>query len=147
MTSAAAGDPDASARNLIGTAIGHETAADGLALEAIADDDTRDVLLEAATLWLGALVGSHNQHGDWLAEVHKDAGKHPDYVMRVWYLNGRFSMRARQGAIAQEITRQVEALANWRDPHPDDATFAASAEVFARLWAVATSEVKRAEGG
>jgi hypothetical protein len=138
------------ARDLIGTAVGHETGADNFALEVTNDDDTRDVLLEAATLWCAALAGTSGGCGDWLRN-HADnpTSQHPDYAMRVWYMNGRFSKGRRQGAVAQDITRQTQALAasfvaESGAPAP---TGAVAARAFQQLWSFAKQKIRATDSG
>jgi len=121
-----------------GQAVGHETGADGFALAVIEEKDYRDPMLEAATLWCAALAGSNEDRGDWARNVFANPMGYPGYAMRVWYLNGKFSTGERQGAIAQQITRQAEELASalGRDTHSS----ADRAELFLALWKLALCE-------
>jgi hypothetical protein len=127
------------AQNLLGSFVGHETAADAFAIDVL-EDAYRDGMLEAATLWCAALAGTNNDCGDWLEHYSSDPGRqYPAFAMRVWYLNGRFSTGKRQGRIAHEITRQAEALS--QAIGSDDAPVDAGAEVFRKLWRIASAEV------
>jgi hypothetical protein len=63
--------------NLIGSLTGHETAADAFALEVI-EEEHRDPMLEAATLWCAALAGSNDDCGDWVENFAANPrGKYP----------------------------------------------------------------------
>jgi hypothetical protein len=131
--------------NLIGSLTGHETAADAFALEVI-EEAYRDPMLEAATLWCAALAGSNDDCGDWIENFAANPrGKYPGFAMRVWFLNGKFSSGRRQGRIAQEITRQAEALAAALGQ--DDDAAGESAEVFRKLWQIASEETGTARRG
>jgi hypothetical protein len=130
--------------NLIGSLTGHETAADAFALEVI-DEQYRDPMLEAATLWCAVLAGSNDDCGDWVDNFAANPrGQYPGFAMRVWFLNGKFSSGRRQGRIAQEITRQAEALAAALGQ--DDEPAGESAEVFRKLWQIASEETGTAGG-
>ena len=132
------------AHNLIGSFVGHETAADAFALDVI-DEQYRDPMLEAATLWCAALSGTNDDCGDWLDNFGKDPrGKYPAFSMRVWYMNGRFSQGRRQGKIAQEITRQAEAMA--KEIRENEQLAEGSVEVFRRLWGIAAKEAGVEDG-
>jgi hypothetical protein len=98
-------------------------------------------LLEAATLWFTAL-GSADRGGlDWLARSSESKGRaYPQYAMRVWFLNGRFSKGARQGEVAQAITRTAEAVE--RQPSMAMMGTGAWLPVFRELWAIAQDEAE-----
>jgi len=126
------------AHDLIGSFVGHETAADAFALEVI-DEQYRDPMLEAATLWCAALSGTNDDCGDWLDNFGKDPrGQYPAFSMRVWYMNGRFSQGKRQGKIAHDITRQAEALA--KNIRENEQMAEGNVEIFRRLWGIAAKE-------
>ena len=137
-----AAEHGAEGHNLMGTHVGHETGADAFALDVI-EEDFRDPVLEATTLWCAALAGTNDDCGDWVHNVFAaPAEKYPGYPMRVWFLNGRFSKGKRQGHIAQEITRQAEALASalGQDQEFSDE----SSDLFRKLWAIAAKEAETA---
>jgi len=128
----------AEGHNLIGSFVGHETAADAFALDVI-DEQYRDPMLEAATLWCAALSGTNDDCGDWLDNFGKDPrGKYPAFSMRVWFMNGRFSQGRRQGKIAQDITRQSEALA--KEIRQAEQLGDGGVETFRKLWAIGSKE-------
>jgi hypothetical protein len=133
-----ASETGSEAHNLIGSFVGHETAADAFALDVI-DEQYRDPMLEAATLWCAALSGTNDDCGDWLDNFGKDPrGKYPAFSMRVWFMNGRFSQGRRQGKIAHDITRQAEALA--KEIRENEQLAGGSVEIFRRLWTIASKE-------
>jgi hypothetical protein len=135
---AQAEETGAEGHNLIGSFVGHETGADGFALDVI-DEQYRDPMLEAASLWCAALSGTNDDCGDWLDNFSKDPrGKYPAFSMRVWFMNGRFSQGRRQGRIAQEITKQAEALS--KDIRQTEQLAEGSFETFQKLWAIASKE-------
>jgi hypothetical protein len=126
------------AQNLIGTFVGHETAADGFALDVI-DEQYRDPMLEAATLWCAALSGTNGDCGNWLQNFPAHAlEQYPAFSMRVWFLNGKFSSGKRQGEIAKAITAQTEALA--RVNHEEESLTPDSARLFRNLWNIAAAQ-------
>jgi len=133
-----AGETGTEAQNLIGSFVGHETAADGFALDVI-ENEYRDPMLEAATLWCAALAGTNDDCGDWLDHFGANPrGNYPAFSMRVWFMNGRFSEGKRKGRIAQDITRQAEALA--RTIRQDEQPARDSAGVFLKLWQIAEKQ-------
>src|SRR5262249_41882984 len=137
-TMAHAAETGDQAHDLLGSFVGHETGADGFALDVI-EEEYRDGVLEAATLWCAALSGTNDDCGDWLDNFNKDArGKYPAFSMRVWFLNGRFSSGKRQGPIAQDITRQAEALAI--AIRAAEQSTPASAVAFRKLWDIAMKQ-------
>ncbi len=139
-----AAETGAEAHDLLGSFVGHETGADGFALDVI-EEDYRDPMLETATLWCAALSGTNDDCGDWLDNFGKDPrGKYPAFSMRVWFLNGRFSSGRRQGPIAQAITRQAEALAKAIRQAEESSDI--SADVFRKLWDIAMKETGVASG-
>jgi len=135
QVTAHAAETGAEAHDLLGSFVGHETGADGFALDVI-QEEYRDPVLEAATLWCAALSGTNDDCGDWLDNFGKDPrGKYPAFSMRVWFLNGRFSSGKRQGPVAQNITRQAEALA--KAIREAEQSTEPNSGVFRKLWAIA----------
>jgi hypothetical protein len=105
----------------------------------VTSEEYQPALLEAATLWFTAL-GSADRGGiDWLARSGESAGRaYPQYAMRVWFLNGRFSTGARQGEIAQAITQTAQVI----EKQPSMAAMETPTwlPVFRELWAIAQDE-------
>ena len=132
-----AAEHGAEAFNLVGTAQGHETGADVFALEVIGEE-YREPVMEAATLWCAALAGTNADRGDWVKGAFANPLGYPGYAMRVWFINGRLSSGMRQGPIAQDITRQAEALASALSQQQHSV---AHLELFGTLWKVAAREV------
>src|SRR5262249_20297496 len=102
----------------------------------VTPEEYRPALLEAATLWLGAVASADRGGMDWLEKAGQSKGRaYPQYAMRVWFLNGRFSTGERQGEIARTITRAVQAI----EARPSEAEFPAQAlqSGVAALWKIA----------
>ena len=107
----------------------------------VTPEEYHHALLEAATLWLGVLASADRGGMDWLEKAGQSKGRaYPQYAMRVWFLNGRFSTGERQGEIARCITRAVEAI----EARPSEAEFPAQAlqSSFAALWKIARAEAE-----
>jgi hypothetical protein len=115
-----------------------EQDADCFAIEA-APDTYRGAMLEAATLWFTALASADRGGTGWLEKSAEAKGRaYPQYAMRVWFLNGRYSTGARQGKIAQAITRTAEAIES--SPSGVDVSLAKLALLFRALWAIGCAE-------
>jgi hypothetical protein len=144
-----AGDEGASAQDLRGSTLQLEQDADCFPFE-VAPEDDRDALLDAASLWLAALAAADRGGHDWLAATTASQGRlHPQYAMRVWFVNGRYSSGARAGEVAMTARRAAEAIQARASVHgryaPDTVL-----SVFRALWAIARDEVgegARAGGG
>jgi hypothetical protein len=108
---AAHGDPSITASlNLYGTTMMFEQDADCFAIEA-APEPYREPLLDAASLWLTALACADRGGTGWMPAVFATQGRvHPQYAMRVFFLNGRYSTGDRQGEVAQWVRRAAEDL-------------------------------------
>ena len=101
----------------------------------------RGAMLEVATLWFTALASADRGGTDWLEKSAEGKGRaYPQYAMRVWFLNGRYSTGARQGKIAQSTTQTAEAIE--ASPSGADLSLEKLAPVFRALW-----EIGRAESG
>jgi hypothetical protein len=140
-TMAFAKDEGAAAVDFLDTVLSHEIAADTFAL-GVADDDLRHPLLEAATLWCAALAGGNSSSPSWWPEeaMASEGLAHPPFAMRVWQMNGRYSTGARQGWVAQEITRRAESVTERAGAPPLPA--AALERAFPALWRVALRAVR-----
>lgn len=117
-----------------------EQDADCFAIE-VTGEEYRGAMLEAATLWFAALASTDRGGMDWLEKSADSKGRaYPQYAMRVWFLNGRYSTGARKGKIAQEITKTAEAI----EARPSSAGFPTEKLVliFRALWKIARDEIK-----
>ncbi len=102
--------PDTVAVDLTESTQRFEQDADCFAIEAV-PETYRSAMLEAATLWFTTLASADRGGTDWLEKSAEGKGRaYPQYAMRVWFLNGRYSTGMRQGKIAQEITRTAQAI-------------------------------------
>ncbi len=104
-------DPSITASlNLYGTTMMFEQDADCFAIEAT-PDPYKEPLLDAASLWLTALACADRGGTGWMPAVFATEGRiHPQYAMRVFLLNGKYSEGARQGEVAQWVRRAAEDL-------------------------------------
>jgi hypothetical protein len=104
-------DPSiAAALNLYGTTMMFEQDADCFAIEAT-PEPYKEPLLDAASLWLTALACADRGGTGWMPAVFATAGRvHPQYAMRVFMLNGKYSTGDRQGEVAQWVRRAAEDL-------------------------------------
>jgi hypothetical protein len=138
------GDPQVQAFNLLGSTLSFELAADNFALEVVTDEEFRQVLLEAASLWCAVLESNHERGTDWIrSSFDKPQSEHPAYPMRVWYLNGRFSSGKRQGEIAQTIRRHAEAVG--KQVRSRAALDEHALQVFRALWTIGMQEIAAAD--
>jgi tetratricopeptide (TPR) repeat protein len=121
ITAAAGVDKDASDRsirvaNLVGTGSSFEFAADNFAI-GILNDNVREAMLEAASLWCAALERANVVEGNRfkdLIRMNESPESHPSFALRVWNLNGRFSSGWRQGELARSVaTAAEEAAYEW----------------------------------
>ena len=117
-----------------------EQDADCFPLE-VTPDDYRDALLEASSLWLAALAAGDRGGHDWLEASSAGQGRvHPQYAMRVWFINGRYSSGSRAGEvalIARRTAEAIEARASVQGRHAPDVVF----RVLEALWGIARDEV------
>jgi len=136
----AAEDGDATAQDLRSSTLQLEQDADCFPLE-VAPEDYRGALLEASSLWLTALAAADRGGHDWLESSWTAQGRvHPQYAMRVWFINGRFSSGPRAGEVARTACRTAEAIetqASVQDRYAPDEVFS----VFDALWGIAREEV------
>jgi hypothetical protein len=126
--------------DLRGSVLQLEQDADCFPIE-VTHEDYRDAMLEAATLWFTALASADRSGMDWLEKSVESKGRaYPQYAMRVWFLNGRFSTGARQGEIAQAITRTAESI----EARPSGADIPGEKFVplFGALWKIAREEAE-----
>ena len=130
--------PDTVAVDLTDSTQRFEQDADCFAIEAV-PETYRGAMLEAATLWFTALASADRGETDWLEKSAEAKGRaYPQYAMRVWFLNGRYSTGARQGKIAQAITRTAEAIE--ASPSGVDVSLTKLALLFRALWAIGCAE-------
>jgi hypothetical protein len=131
-------NPDTVAVDLTDSTQRFEQDADCFAIEAV-PETYRGAMLEAATLWFTALASADRGGTDWLEKSAESKGRaYPQYAMRVWFLNGRYSTGARQGKIAQAITRTAEAIES--SPRGVDVSPAKLALLFRALWEIGCAE-------
>jgi len=133
------------AQDLRGSTLQLEQDADCFPLE-VAPDDCRDALLEASSLWLAALAAADRGGHDWLEASTAGKGRvHPQYAMRVWFINGRYSSGSRAGQVALTARRTAEAIEGHPSVQgrygPDEVL-----RVFRALWAIAGEEVGEQAG-
>jgi hypothetical protein len=143
----AAEDGDATAQDLRSSTLQLEQDADCFPFE-VAPEDYRDALLEASSLWLAALAAADRGGHDWLEASTAAQGRvHPQYAMRVWFINGRYSSGSRAGEVAMTASRTAEAIeaqASVQGRYTPDEVFS----VFEALWGIARDEVgEGARGG
>jgi hypothetical protein len=134
--------PDTVVADLTESTQRFEQDADCFAIEAVPETD-RSAILEAATLWFTALASADRGGTDWLEKSADAKGRaYPQYAMRVWFLNGRYSTGMRQGRVAQEITRTAQAIE--ASPSSVDLSLENLVPVFRALWEIGCAEVARA---
>ena len=103
---------------------------------------TREAVLEAASLWLTALASADRGRSDWLHAAFESKGRaYPQYAMRVWFLNGKYSTGARQGEVAGWVRRTAEAVQ--AQPSTIAMPLATCLPVVRELWAIAEAEAAR----
>jgi hypothetical protein len=118
-----------------------EQDADCFAIEAV-PAPYRDAILEAGTLWFAALASADRGRPDWLERSAEAKGRaYPQYAMRVWFLNGRYSEGRRQGDVARASTRTAQAIE--ARPSDDDVPMVVLLPAFRALWDIAR-EMSRA---
>jgi len=137
-------NPDVVAVDLTTSTQRFEQDADCFAIEATSEE-YRDAMLEAATLWFSALASADRGGTDWLEKSAEAKGRaYPQYAMRVWFLNGRYSAGARQGDIAQAITRTARAIERSRGGA--DLSLETLVALFRALWAIGRAEIAHSGG-
>ena len=133
--------PDTVAVDLTESTQRFEQDADCFAIEAV-PETYRSAILEAATLWFTTLASADRGGTDWLEKSAEAKGRaYPQYAMRVWFLNGRYSTGMRQGKIAQEITRTAQAIE--ASASSVDLSLEKLVPVFRALWEIGCAEVAR----
>ncbi len=135
----AAEHPDVVAQDLRTSTLQLEQDADCFPFE-VAPEEDRGALLEVASLWLAALAAADRGGHDWLEGSWTARGRvHPQYAMRVWFINGRYSSGSRAGEVARTACRAAEAIetqASVQDRYAPDEVFS----VFKALWSIARDE-------
>jgi len=92
----------------------YEQDADCFAIEATSEQ-YRDEMLEAATLWFTALAAADQGGVSWVTKATESEGRrYPQYAMRVWFLNGRYSTGLRQGDVAQTTYQIANAIEQYK---------------------------------
>jgi hypothetical protein len=108
----------------------------------VISDEYREAVLEAASLWLTALASADRGRSDWLHAAFESKGRaYPQYAMRVWFLNGKYSTGARQGEVAGWVRRTAEGVQ--AQPSTIAMPLATCLPVVRELWAIAEAEAAR----
>jgi hypothetical protein len=105
----------------------------------VVSEEYREPLLEAASLWLAVLAIANRGGADWLHAAFATKGRaYPQYAMRVWFLNGRYSSGDRQGEVASWVRRAAESVE--KQPSTSEMPLAIYLPVIQELWRIGEAE-------
>lgn len=105
----------------------------------VVSDEYREPLLEAASLWLAALAIANRGGRDWLQASFATKGRaYPQYAMRVWFLNGKYSVGDRSGEVATWVRRAAESVE--RQPSTSEMPLAIYLPIVQEVWRIGEAE-------
>jgi hypothetical protein len=105
----------------------------------VVSDEYREPLLEAASLWLAALAIANRGGRDWLQASFATKGRaYPQYAMRVWFLNGKYSVGERSGEVATWVRRAAESVE--RQPSTSEMPLAIYLPIVQEVWRIGEAE-------
>ncbi len=115
-----------------------EQDADCFPFEVVPGND-REPLLEAASLWLATLAIANRGGKDWLHAAFATKGRaYPQYAMRVWFLNGKYSEGDRRGEVASWVRRAAESVE--KQPSSSEMALAVYLPLIQEVWKIGEAE-------